>query len=143
MKNILQLIENEEKYYEFIRTLRTDSEVQQGFIYQGSITSEQQKAYMQKHGENYYICLYNGEPAGFIGIVDEDMRLAVKKEYQKRGIASFMLTEIMKLNINFVVRVKKDNIASIKFFEKNGFKNNGIEVFNNEEVIIMKKSGKN
>ncbi len=138
MKKKIKLVENEEKYYEFVRSLRTAPNIQDGFIYRGSITKQQQKIYMQKYGKNYYICLYNNEPVGFISAIEADLRLAVKKEFQRMGIASFMLAEFKKLNIDFWVRIKEDNIASIKFFEKNGFKKNGTELFNNCEVIIMK-----
>ena len=54
----LKLIVCEKKYWEFIRTLRSDDRVQEGFIQRVNITKDQQIEYMKKYNDNYYICLY-------------------------------------------------------------------------------------
>ena len=44
----LNLIENEKKYWEFIRILRSDERVQDGFIQNSTITKIEQEVYMEK-----------------------------------------------------------------------------------------------
>ena len=94
---------------------------------------------MQKYGKGYYICLYNKVPVGFIGIVDNDVRLAVIKDVQNNGIGSFMLSEIEKIRPGFFVQVKKTNIPSIKLFEKNNYLLEKTEMKNGVEILTMKK----
>jgi len=141
-KEKLQFIPNNERYYEFIRELRSHPDLVSGFVQQGKITSEQQKEYMKKHGHEYYICLYDKEPVGFIGSVNKDIRLAVKKEFQRMGIASFMLSEISKIISDYEVKVKSDNIKSLGFFEKNGFMRKYTEIVDNKELVILEKVNK-
>ena len=117
----LEFVENEEKYYEFIRLLRTDYRVLYGFVQQVNITPEQQKVYMAQHGKYYYICLADGVPAGFIGEVDGDIRVATLPEYQRRGIGSFMVKELIKRSPDAYARIKVDNEISHNFFKKLGF----------------------
>jgi GNAT superfamily N-acetyltransferase len=124
-KQILQFVPNSCDYYEFIRELRMDPDIISGFVSQVRITKEQQLIYMDEHEKDYYVCLHGGRPIGFIGVVAGDLRLAVDRAYQRKGVASFMLAELFKLVPDFQVRVKKKNHASIKFFEKFGFANTG------------------
>jgi RimJ/RimL family protein N-acetyltransferase len=112
---------NNDVYYEFIRQLRNDPEIQQGFIQQVNINVEQQKEYMKKYGKYYYVCLYNNIPCGYIGVIDNDIRFAVHQSYQGKGIGTFMLTEIKKIFPNAYGKIKVFNKPSIKAFEKSGF----------------------
>ena len=79
----LKLVKNEEKYFEFIRNLRNNKENQKGFLEQVSITKEQQKNYMSKYGDDYYICLKENIPVGYIGVVDNDIRVCTDTKYKK------------------------------------------------------------
>jgi len=115
------LISNSPKYWGFIRTLRNNPKVRPGFVQQDHISPGQQMKYMEKYNDNYFVCLYDGEPVGFIGEIDDDIRLAVCPACQRRGIGSFMLWEFMKLRPNSVPKVLKTNTVSQKFFEKCGF----------------------
>jgi ribosomal protein S18 acetylase RimI-like enzyme len=126
-KRKLSLVENRPEYYEFIRTLRIDPAIITGFVSQQNITAEQQASYMRVHEQDYYICLYESEPVGFIGVVEQDLRLAVRKDFQRNGIATFMLKEMFSRKKMFKVKVKKDNEASLGFFKRNGFKPTGTE----------------
>lgn len=117
----LEFVKNEEKYYEFIRLLRTDSRVISGFVEQVVITPEQQKLYMAKYKKCYYICLADGKPAGFIGEIDKDIRIAVLPEYQRKGIGTFMVMELLKINPDAYAKIKINNEISQKFFRKLGF----------------------
>ena len=115
------LIPNRSEYWGFIRRLRNNPKVRTGFVEQDYIFPAQQTVYMEKYGDRYYVCLYDGEPVGYIGEIDNDLRLAVFPDFQRRGVGSFMLWEFMKLRPNSVPKVLKSNIISQKFFEKAGF----------------------
>lgn len=117
-----KLVQNEPKYWEFIRIVRNDPEMQKGFVEIVNITPEQQVSYMNKYGSGYYICLNEvNEPIGFIGEVNDDIRVAVIVDYQKKGVGKFMVNEFMKLKPNSYAKMKFDNIASKKLFESCGF----------------------
>jgi ribosomal protein S18 acetylase RimI-like enzyme len=128
--NNLKLIPNDEKYYEFIRELRFCEDNINGFITQEEITKEEQFNYMSKFGKAYYICLLNETPVGFIGVIDNDIRLATKPEFKKNGIGKYMVNEIMNLYPKSIAKIKINNMSSIKLFESCGFKT---------EYLIMKK----
>ena len=111
-----KLINNSEKYYEFIRILRTHEENIHGFKEKVEITPEDQLKYMSKYGQNYHICLLGDTPVGFIGEVDSDIRLAVHPDYKRKGIGKFMLNELMDLkdeiqNVINKITGAKDNAA--------------------------------
>lgn len=135
MVNKFILVKNEPKYYEFIRNLRNDERLLDGFIDKTYITESMQNKYMQNHSQDYYICLEGDTAVGFIGVVDNDLRLAVDYKNQRKGIASFMVQELLKIIPNFEVRVLPDNVASIKMFKRNGFKEIGKEIKSGVEVL--------
>ena len=72
--NKLVLVKNEEKYYSFILNLRNNPEVKTGFINQEHIDLQSHFTFMNKYGSMYYICLLDGEPAGFVGQIKNDIR---------------------------------------------------------------------
>ena len=117
----LEFVPNQPQYYEFMRLLRNDHRIQSGFIEQVSITPEQQAAYMEKWASHSYICLVDGHPAGYIGEIDGDIRIATHADFQKRGVAIFMLKELLKRHPNCFAKVKVDNDASLALFRKAGF----------------------
>jgi RimJ/RimL family protein N-acetyltransferase len=119
----LKLIKNEQIYYDFIRVLRTHPENTKGFLEQVELTQSQQNDYMSKYSKNYWICLSGDTPVGFIGVVDEDIRLAVEPNFKNKGIGTFMVGEILKINKSVTAKVLLENISSQKTFEKNNFKN--------------------
>lgn len=118
----LKLVNNEPKYWEFIRQLRNLEGVKQGFIQQETIMEEQHTLYMKQFSDHFYICLYNNEPAGYIGIINEDIRVATHPNFQKKGIATFMVNNVKTLFPNSVAKIKIDNKASLALFQKCGFK---------------------
>ena len=118
----LKLVKNSPKYWEFIRDLRNKDEIRQGFISQEYIDSIQQAEYMLKYNNNFWICLAGEQPAGYVGVIENDIRVATHPDYQGSGIGTFMISEVMKLEPEAHAKVKLDNEASIKLFERCGFK---------------------
>jgi RimJ/RimL family protein N-acetyltransferase len=114
----LELKQNEKQYWEFIRILRSDKKVQSGFIQNSNISKTEQEVYMEKYNNNYYICLCDDKPCGFIGEIYGDIRVCTNPDHQGKGVGSFMIREITKLRPNIYAKVKLDNISSIKAFEK-------------------------
>jgi RimJ/RimL family protein N-acetyltransferase len=119
----LKLVENSLVYYEFIRQLRTHPENTKGFLEQVQITEDQQKSYMEKYEKNYWICLSGNTPVGFVGMVDNDIRLAVQPKSKGMGIGTFMIQELIKNHKDGTAKVLLDNLSSQKVFEKNNFTN--------------------
>lgn len=119
---VMKLVQNEPKYWEFIRIVRNDPEMQKGFVEEVQITTEQQINYMNKYNDNYWVCLNDeDEPIGYIGEIDDDIRVAVIVEVQQKGVGMFMVEELMKLRPNCYAKMMHDNIASKKLFERCGF----------------------
>lgn len=118
----LELVKNEEKYFEFIRLMRTHPNNTQGFLEQVQITKEQQVNYMKKFKNNYWICLNESEPVGFVGEIDGDIRFAVDPTMKNKGIGKFMINELIKITTDVYSKVLIGNISSQKVFESCGFK---------------------
>ena len=117
-----KLVKNSPLYWDFIKELRNNEENQKGFVEKVKITSDQQKKYMSKHNDDYYICLLNNIPAGFIGVIDKDIRVCTDPAHKKKGVGEFMVNEIMKIYPKAFAKIFIENIASIRLFEKCGFK---------------------
>jgi RimJ/RimL family protein N-acetyltransferase len=117
-----QIVKNSPKYWEFIRTLRNMEGIRGGFIQQEIIDEIQHATYMLQFNNNFWICLDNDIPMGYVGIIDDDIRVATHPDFQGRGVAAFMINEIMKLHPTAVAKVKLDNKASLRLFESCGFK---------------------
>ena len=118
---MIKLAPNEEKYWEFIRLLRNHELVKHGFIQQNEIDPVSHKKFMEKYGTMYYICLVDSEPAGFVGVINGDIRVATHPDFQKRGVGKFMINELMKLHPEGAAKVKVENKASLCLFESCGF----------------------
>tara|TARA_A100001515_G_scaffold144261_1_gene147804 strand:- start:139 stop:522 length:384 start_codon:yes stop_codon:yes gene_type:complete len=118
----MELVRNDPKYWEFIRQLRNMDGVRQGFIQQEYITQEKHEEYMKKNSHFFWICVDNGKLLGYTGIIENDIRVATHPDHQGKGVASFMINEIMKINSKAFAKVKLENNASIRLFESCGFK---------------------
>ncbi len=118
---VRELVHCTKEYWEFVRLLRSNPEVQSGFIDQVKITEEEQIRYMTNNAQYYRICLVDKHPAGFVGVIADDIRVCTHPSYQKKGVGKFMIEEIMKEFPTAFAKVKIDNQASLQLFESCGF----------------------
>ena len=122
MERSLKLVQCTEEYWEFVRILRTDPRNIDGFIEHNDITVEDQKKYMEKYWKNYWICIDDTGPLGYIGEINGDIRVCADHDVKGQGISKFMVKELLKLRPNVYAKVKIENIPSQKLFESVGFK---------------------
>ena len=115
------LVNNENKYWEFIRKITNSSKVKTGFIEQDHIDPREHTRFMQKYGHLYYICLLDEIPVGFVGSIDGDIRVATDPKYQGMGIGKYMISEIMCKYPGSYAKIKIDNEASLALFKSCGF----------------------
>lgn len=117
----MELVECTSEYWEFVRTLRMDERVVDGFIKNVEITPAEQVQYMNQYAQCYRIALLDGNPVGFVGVIEDDIRVCTHPDYQGSGIGKFMINECMQIWPMALARVKIDNLASLKLFESCGF----------------------
>ena len=118
----MELVDCIEKYWEFIRILRNDKRVLDGFIESTYITKEMQLSYMKKYSQFYRVALINNQPCGYIGVINDDIRICTHPNFQGKGVGKFMLRKILKIFPNAFGKVKIENEASRKLFTSVGFK---------------------
>ena len=102
----MELVKNELKYWEFIRALRNHPTVKAGFIQQENINIEKHQKFMNKYGKKYYICLVDNLPAGFVGQINGDIRIATHPDFQGKGVGKFMINELMRKHPDSFAKVK-------------------------------------
>ena len=121
----LKLVNCDEQYWEFVRELRLDFRVVIGFLNSNHIDPNQQKEYMTEHSDSYRIALVDGVPAGYVGVVENDIRVCTHPEFQGKGVGKFMIDEIIKIWPNAEAKVKKNNRISAQLFTSCGFSESG------------------
>ena len=117
----MELVECSPQYWEFVRVLRNDERVLDGFIKSVHITEEMQQSYMSNHSQFYRIALIDGKPAGYVGVIDDDIRVCTHPDFQGKGVGKFMINKCMEIWPTAFAKVKLDNEASMKLFEACGF----------------------
>lgn len=117
----MELVECTTKYWEFIRILRNDKRVLNGFIKSKYITKDMQIKYMKSNSHLYQIALVNDEPAGYIGVIQDDIRVCTHPDYQGKGIGKFMINRGMAIWPTAFAKIKIENTTSVKLFEACGF----------------------
>lgn len=130
----MELVNCIKEYWEFVRILRNDKRVLDGFINSTHITKEMQENYMQDYSQFYRIALWKGQPCGYVGVIEDDIRICTHPNFQGHGIGKFMLKEIIKIYPSAYGKVKIDNTASLNLFSSVGFK---------EKFIIFGYDNKN
>jgi GNAT superfamily N-acetyltransferase len=121
----MELVRCTTKYWEFVRQLRMDDRVIGGFLETTIITEEQQNKYMIGNAHNYRIALVDGKPAGYVGVIEDDIRVCTHPDFQGMGVGKFMIEECMKIWPTAYAKVKIGNIASDKLFLSCGFEVSG------------------
>jgi GNAT superfamily N-acetyltransferase len=117
-----RLVHNEEKYWEDIRQLRNMPMVKTGFINQAHITESEHMNFMANNSDKFYVCLWDNDFAGYVGVLDRDIRVATHPDYQGKGLGKFMINSLMSVYPDSFAKVKIENEASMKLFEACGFK---------------------
>ena len=117
----MELVENNIKYWDFIRNLRNDKRVNIGFIERTYVSKKQQIEYMKKYSSYYRVALLDGNPVGYLGVIDNDIRICTHPDYQGMGVGKFMLNNCLKIWPHAEAKVKIRNIKSLKLFEICGF----------------------
>ena len=117
----MELVNNNIKYWDFIRNLRNDKRVNSGFIEDTYVSEKQQIEYMKKYSSCYRIALIDGNPVGYVGVIDNDIRICTHPDYQGMGVGKFMLNNCLKIWPHAEAKVKISNIKSLKLFEICGF----------------------
>ncbi|MBH83839.1 MAG: hypothetical protein CMP70_04105 [Flavobacteriales bacterium] len=125
----MELVNCTENYWEFVRKLRMDPRVEKGFVEKKKITKQMQKDYMKKYSNFYRIALVDKtnkkeivkEPAGFIGVINNDIRICTHPNYQGIGVGKFMINSAMKIWPKATSKIKIENKSSLKLFESCGF----------------------
>lgn len=120
-----ELVACERIYWEFVRLLRIDSRVLSGFVDNKQITADEQVKYMTINACNYRIALADGEAAGFVGVVDDDIRVCTHPNFQGLGLGKFMIQRCIEIWPSGRAKVKIDNVASSKLFLSCGFLESG------------------
>jgi len=106
----------------WINILQIRNKDKKCFIDQKEIEIEDHFNYMLYNSKFYEVCLADNVFAGFVGLVDGDLRIGVSDQFKQKGIGKFMLENFKKFQQVKQVKVKTDNEASIKLFESFGFK---------------------
>lgn len=117
----IKLVPCTEDYWEFVRQLRLDPRVSDGFIETRQITPQEQVEYMLVQHQDYRVALVGEEPVGYVGVVDDDIRICTHPDVQGKGVGKFMLAEIQKVWPNAHAKIKHANIASKQLFEAADF----------------------
>jgi GNAT superfamily N-acetyltransferase len=117
----MELVNCSEQYWEFVRELRMDERVIDGFIETIPITKEQQIGYMTNNAQYYRIAVVEGKPAGYVGVIDDDIRVCTHPDFQGWGVGKFMINKCMAIWPTAYAKVKHGNVASDKLFLSCGF----------------------
>ncbi len=120
--NNIKLVDCSQEYWEFVRLLRMDDRVIEGFIKSEAITPNDQIKYMEKYSDNYRVVIFNDKPAGYVGVIDNDIRICTHPDFQRKNLGRFMINEALKIWPNAFAKIKLNNQVSIDFFESCGFK---------------------
>lgn len=141
----MELVNCTTEFWEFVRKLRMDERVIGGFIETVPITTEQQITYMNSNSHHYRIALVDGKPAGFVGVVNGDIRVCTHPEFQGMGVGKFMIRCVMSIWPEGVAKVKLGNVASDKLFISCGFVVNDRDVnftyyIQKEKMVSLKSS---
>jgi GNAT superfamily N-acetyltransferase len=140
----MELVMCTSDYWEFVRNLRMDERVIDGFIETIPITEQQQINYMLNNAQYYRIALVDGTPAGYVGVISDDIRVCTHPDFQGMGVGKFMINECMNIWPTAYAKVKYGNEASSKLFLSCGFEMSGTDdkflYYRKEKKMVSLKS---
>jgi RimJ/RimL family protein N-acetyltransferase len=140
----MELVECAEQYWEFVRKLRMDGRVIDGFLETTPITEQQQIKYMTDNSQYYRIALVNGKPAGYVGVLNDDIRVCTHPDFWGMGVGKFMIKSAMAIWPTAYAKVKHGNTASDKLFVACGFEESGTDdkftYYKKKEKMVSLKS---
>jgi hypothetical protein len=96
-----------------------------GFLETTPITEEQQIKYMSDNSQHYRIALLDGKPAGYVGVIEDDIRVCTHPDFFGMGVGKFMIKSAMAIWPTAYAKVKIGNTASDKLFLSCGFEVSG------------------
>ena len=117
----LKLVSCSQEYWEYVRLLRLDPRVKDGFIQTSYITEQDQIAYMSEFSNCYRVAIFDGKPCGYVGVIENDIRICTDPSFQGMGIAKFMINEIKEIWPEALAKIKVSNEASFNLFKSCGF----------------------
>ncbi len=117
----LALVDCSPKYWEYVRKLRLNPNVIDGFIKTEYISEADQVSYMTNYSQYYKVALIEGNPCGYVGVIENDIRVCIDPLYQRKGIGKFIISEIKKIWPDALAKVKVNNEASLKLFRACGY----------------------
>ena len=131
----MELVKCAKKHWDIILQIRNEN--REGFGNREIIEKETHYAFFKKYGKFYYVCTEGSDVLGFIGHLDDDIRVATNKKFQNKGVGKFMVKEFIKLHPNAFAKIKTQNINSLKLFTSCGFekKYEILALPNNKNVI--------
>lgn len=114
---------NNKKYWDEILKIRNENCF--GFGNDSIISQDIHYDFMKKHYDNYFVLFLSDiqRVVGFVGCVNNDIRVAVHSDFKKMGLGKDLILFIKNKYPNSIAKVKPDNIASLKLFQSCGFKN--------------------
>ena len=126
-------------YWEFIRALRNDKRTQSGFIQKEYITKEAQEIYMKLNASNYKIALLNGSPVGYVGVIDNDIRVCTHPDYQGKGLGKQLIQSLINQSEGHKKIILYANPGKEGFYTKLGFRqmNTAMAIFQNENAMMQ------
>lgn len=115
----MHLVKCQEKYWDFVLFLRND--LREFFFTKEEISKDKHRSFMEENNDSYFICLSkDGEPMGWVGVVENDVRVAVHPNYQKQGVGKFMLSFIKEEYPYATAKISRNNKASLNLFNSAG-----------------------
>lgn len=116
----MELVKCDRIYWDAVLEIRNQN--REGFGDSSVIPTPVHYGYMFNYSSDYLVCIDSDEVVGFIGHINNDIRLATRKNHQRKGIGRFMVKGFMEKFPEAFAKVKLDNEASLKLFENCGFK---------------------
>jgi|TARA_R110000824_G_scaffold156593_5_gene329751 RimJ/RimL family protein N-acetyltransferase len=119
-----KMVKNNPEYWEFIRELRNDDLLRANSMNHHVITTEEHAAFMQSYQHQFYVCLEDDRPIGYVGTNAQDyISIALVADARGKGVGKYMLQylreEISSRKLRAIVNIT--NEASLKLFEACGF----------------------